>query len=468
MAGLIKGVLVLFIAGMFFSCKKELVLTTDSSAKLNFSKDTILFDTVFTTVSSITKRFKVYNKNNNAVEIAAIDLVEDNGFATYRLNVDGIVGNHPRNIEIRANDSIFVFVEVTVKTNAAQLPFLIADSISFSTNGNLQKIQLVSYGQNAHFYSDSILTGNITWNNDLPYVIYGVVLIDSLSKLTINSGVKVYLHKDAIVLAKGTLEINGTRLDSVTFQGDRREIEYSNEPGQWNAIQFLPGSTQNKINYTTIKNSVYGVIAGTFPLYGIQPEVLISNSIIKYSTVTGIFGIGAKIKAFNNLIFSCGQYAFFTQLGGDYDLAFNTFAQTNNFTNRQTSAVTFSDYLKISSTYFTDLLKVNLNNNIIWGTLKEEYFTDFKHTVTPTILVENNLIRTTKAGLSSSNVFNKDPLFVNPNISLSTYNDEDYHLKPNSPAKGKGLLPPNPGVYQFDQDGVNRQNPPSIGCFEAN
>ena len=46
---------------------------------------------------------------------------------------------------------------------------------------------------------------------------------------------------------KGTIEMNGTATDSITLQGDRRESEYYNEPGQWSCVQFLPGSINNKI-----------------------------------------------------------------------------------------------------------------------------------------------------------------------------------------------------------------------------
>ena len=458
----------LLLAILFFACKPEQLITTDPSAKITFSKDTVLFDTVFTTVGSVTKRFVIYNKNKNAINISNIHLTNENDFATYRLNADGIAGNNITDLEIKGNDSAFVFVEVTLKANAAERPFLIADSIQFTYNEQKAQVQLLSYGQNAHFYSDSILTGNIIWANDLPYVIYGGILVDSLSKLTIEPGVRIYLHQNAVMYAKGTIEMNGSQTDSITLQGDRRESEYYNEPGQWSCVQFLPGSINNKISYTTIKNAVYGVVVGTYPLYGVQPTLQIENSIIKYSMVTGIFGISAKINAYNNLVFACGQYAFFVQLGGDYDIVHNTFAQTNNFTNRQTSGVTLTDYLKYNSQVYIGNLKFRLLNNIMWGNLRDELFIDFKSGALPMYTLSNNLMRSSKSEYTDSNILNRDPLFANPSITLAINENEDYHLKQTSPAIGFGqVINGGPAIpFLFDMDGKNRSNPSTIGCYE--
>ncbi len=463
-----KSTLYLFITSIvLISCKDDLDIINSPSAKLEFSTDTIVFDTLFTTVGSTTKRIKIYNRNKKAISISKIDLVDSTSFARYRLNVDGYSGNHLRDVEIPAEDSIFGFVEITVKgnVNSNQFSFLVSEQITFETNTNIQKVELVAFGQNAHFFVDSILTGNITWNNDLPYVIYGGILVDTLSSLTINAGVKIYMHKNAIILSKGTLQINGTLQDSVIIQGDRRESQYYNEPGQWNSIQFLPGSINNKINYTTIKGTVYGVIVGTFPIYGIQPQLEITNSIIKYSTVTGMYLIDGFVRAYNNLVFACGQYAMLTQLGGNYEFIHNTFAQTNNFSNRQTPAVAITDYLLINNVPVTDQLNAVFKNNIVTGSLKDEYFTEFKSTATANVSTEYNSLKSSKTW-SSTNILNRDPMFKDPSVSLSSNFTENYRLKANSPMKGKADFTNSPSILLQDADGVMRLNPSSLGCYE--
>lgn len=460
-------VIIVLVSFLIISCRKDLDITTSSDAKLEFSSDTILFDTLFTTVGSTTKRIKIYNRNKSAINISKIDLVDSTNFAKYRLNIDGYSGNHLRNIEIPAEDSIFGFIELTVKgnVNSNQFPFLVSEQLVFETNTNIQKVELEAFGQNAHFFVDSILTGNLNWKNDLPYVIYGGILIDTLSTLNIDPGVKIYMHKNAIILSKGTLQINGTLQDSVIIQGDRRESQYYNEPGQWNAIQFLPGSINNKINYTTIKGSIFGVIVGTFPIYGIQPELEITNSIIKYNTVTGLYLIDAFVKAYNNLIFACGQYALLTQFGGNYSIIHNTFAQTNNFSNRQTPAVAITDFILIDNVPYTDQLNATFKNNIVTGSLKDEYFVEVKSSTTGLVNTEFNALKTSKTW-SNTNILNKDPLFKDPSISLSSNLTENYRLKSGSTMRGKAEYQNSPAVLLSDADGIMRVNPSTIGCYE--
>ena len=59
-------VIFVLVCFVFFSCKKETV-DTNNSGSLNFSNDTITFDTVFASVGSITKILKVYNNNENDI-----------------------------------------------------------------------------------------------------------------------------------------------------------------------------------------------------------------------------------------------------------------------------------------------------------------------------------------------------------------------------------------------------------------
>jgi hypothetical protein len=55
------------------SCRKDFE-TTPSSGKLEFSKDTVFLDTIFTNIGSATYNLKVYNRGNNAITIPQIKL----------------------------------------------------------------------------------------------------------------------------------------------------------------------------------------------------------------------------------------------------------------------------------------------------------------------------------------------------------------------------------------------------------
>ncbi len=70
-----------------YSCKKDEILT-DPSAKLDFSVDTIMFDTVFTTIGTTTQALIIYNDNSQPLMISSVRLAGGNA-SPYRLNLDG-------------------------------------------------------------------------------------------------------------------------------------------------------------------------------------------------------------------------------------------------------------------------------------------------------------------------------------------------------------------------------------------
>ena len=123
------------------SCKKE-IINTDSSFKLKFSSDTIIFDTVFTTIGSVTKQLKVFNTGSKKINISSIRL-SGSTKSNFSINVDGIATTAVNNIEIYPNDSIFIFVKVTVDPTNSNSPLVVSDSIMFETNGNHQQVQFL-------------------------------------------------------------------------------------------------------------------------------------------------------------------------------------------------------------------------------------------------------------------------------------------------------------------------------------
>ncbi len=91
------------------SCRKDFS-TIPSFGSLEFSRDTVFLDTVFTNIGSATYNLKVYNRGNESITIPRITL-ENGTSSSYRLNVDGIAGKDFNDIDILAKDSIFVFIE---------------------------------------------------------------------------------------------------------------------------------------------------------------------------------------------------------------------------------------------------------------------------------------------------------------------------------------------------------------------
>ena len=161
---------IIFFTIVIFSCRKE-SFTSSAAAKLQSSADTLHFDTVFTTTGSVSQYVKIINNNNKGIRLSSVRLA-GGGASPFKINVDGQPGPQVSDVEVLANDSVYIYVTISINPTAQNLSFIVRDSIELNYNGNRQWLQLDAFGQNAHFYRNRKITGNEVWNNDLPYVIF--------------------------------------------------------------------------------------------------------------------------------------------------------------------------------------------------------------------------------------------------------------------------------------------------------
>src|SRR5215831_8176037 len=169
--------LILSTVMLLIACRKESFITS-ADARVAITSDTLKYDTVFVTAGSVTQSFKIVNNNNQKLLLSSVKLMGGSASA-FKINVDGIATNEATNIEIEGNDSLYVFVQVNINANSANLPFVIRDSIRVSYNGINRLVQLEAWGQNAHFFRAIEITADETWNNDLPYVILGYLHVNT-------------------------------------------------------------------------------------------------------------------------------------------------------------------------------------------------------------------------------------------------------------------------------------------------
>ncbi len=457
------------------SCQKEDILT-DSSAKLEFSMDTVMFDTVFASIGSTTRILTVYNRNNRPVKISHAYLA--GGVSSpYRLNFDGIPGKSFNDIEIGGKDSLFMFIEITIDPNSATTPFLVTDSIVFETNGNVQDVDLVAFGQNANFIvADTYVQGlppyfilncNSIWNNSLPYVIYGYAVVDSGCVLNIEAGTKVYLHNNSglWVYSGGEIHINGVQGMPVEFQGTRLESYYQDIPGQWDRIWINEGSLNNSIDHAIIRNGFIGIQAESLLDTSIQKNLKIRNTIIKNMSGFGIFTRYYNIEASNTVVARCGFYNLAITRGGGYEFRHCTFANYWNQSQRVTPAVYINDYSVDTNENLINfpLYKADFFNSIIYGNNDEELELDFEF-ASPAFQFRNVLLKSTvnTSGSNYSSIIkNSDPKFVDRN-------EDDYHLQTSSPARNAGDAAFINGETMTDLDGNPRSDPqPDLGAYEV-
>ena len=100
---------------IFSSCQKDSFITSEN-AQLSTSVDSLKYDTVFTAIGSITQSFKINNPNNQTLLLSKVKLMSGRSSA-FKINVNGVATSELNNIEIAADDSIYVFVTVNVDPN---------------------------------------------------------------------------------------------------------------------------------------------------------------------------------------------------------------------------------------------------------------------------------------------------------------------------------------------------------------
>lgn len=450
---------------LLFSCRKDSFITSPD-ARVTITADTLKYDTVFVTAGSVYQTFKIINENDQKLRLSSVKLMGGSASA-YKMNVDGTSGTEFSNLEINANDSLYVFVQVNVDPNLANLPFVIRDSIQVSYNGKNKLVRLEAWGQNAHFYRDKVIAANETWVNDLPYVILGSLTINANQTLTIDKGCRIYVHADAPILVNGTMLVNGLKdtADRVYFRGDRLDEPYKDFPASWPGIFFNSTSKDNMFNYAVIKNA-YQAIALEDPSPNTNPKITLNECVIDNAYDAGIISLNSSVRARNCLISNCGKNVFLVK-GGDYQFTHCTVATyASAFIEHKDPVLVVSNYITVNNSPVTANLSAVFRNCIFWGEnglVNDEVVVAKSGSTTFNVNFDYNLwkVQTMPANITSNQIINNQaPLFDSINTNKNYYN---FRLKALSPAINKGV---SAGV-SIDLDGNPRPvGLPDLGCFE--
>ncbi len=486
------SIVVSLIGSSLWSCKKrEDIITTDANATLTFSVDTVLFDTVFTDLATVTKRLTVTNPNKNAVNI---DRIFVNSNSPYSLIINGEETNSLKDVFLRGEDQILILVKATLGANNDLGAFIVEDSIQFVTNGTEQHVKLLSWGQDAYFHSFSQLPCDEVWASDKPHVIFDQIYVAPGCKLTIQPGAQIYIHPSTFaynvvvgddvlgydtvpvagngMLIGGTLEILGTDAAPVTITDDRLEEDYEHRPGLWGGIQFLNSSENSKIQWAEISNANTG-ISIVKPATA-TPGVTIENTIIRDMRYYGVYSIYAGINMTNSVITNCGQNSF-SCVSGIYNIHHCTFAEyTFDFNRNDESHVLFvanevelSDGQRIGGD-----LTFRMSNSIVWG---EKGFSDSEEEVLLPVansgfiyfldFERNNIIKSENTDLVLvGESFKEEPKFLSKDSVKYHY---DFNILESSPAVNAGTTQ---DVVSSDLNGgfSRTDGLPDIGAYEYN
>ncbi|MGB5228820.1 MAG: hypothetical protein WBN55_11190 [Eudoraea sp.] len=497
---------ILLITLLWCSCRKDFQYDT-SSGNLEFSKDTVYLDTVFTNIGSSTYSLKVYNRSNSDIQIPSLRLAQGNN-SSYRLNVDGVAGKEFENVPLMAKDSLFIFIETTFDISALnQNEFLYTDAILFDEGPKQQEVQLVTLikdaiflypAENADGTKETLLLGideegneiriegflltdeQLSFSNEKPYVIYGYAAVASEKTLNIAAGSRVHFHKDSgILMGEGaSLNVNGTlSMDTllleneVIFEGDRLEPEFSEVPGQWGTIWLAPGSTNNTINHLTIRNASVGLLvegnSGLNP-----PKLSISNSQIYNSLSINIWSRSSSINGENLVLGNAGNGSLVCENGGVYSFLHSTIANywSNGF--RLGAALQISNYNEATGVSGQDLSASFINcivdgNTFLELSLVSDDANSFDFSFTNCLIKfkDTNNQFDTNPLYDFTNTTYYNNIFLNENTDFLNTAKNDFRLGNSSSAIGKA----DPGtafLVPIDILGTDRTSEPDIGAFE--
>jgi hypothetical protein len=435
------------------ACSKNSFITSPD-AKLSTSIDTLKFDTVFTTVGSVTKVFKVFNDNNQKLRLNSIALAGGTT-SPFKININGTAATQVNNIELEANDSLYVFVQVNINPETTNLPFVVSDSIAIHYNGNVRKVQLEAWGQNAHFMRDREISSNETWNN-------GYLYVHPQTQLTINKGTRVYFHADAPAIIDGTLQVNGgvDTADRVYFQGDRLDQPYNVYPAAWPGLYFRSPSINNNIRYAVINNA-HQAIALENPAANSNPKLILQQTVIHNAYDAGILAVNSSVQAVNCLITNSGRNIALSA-GGNYQFTHCTVASYgNNFVAHTNPVLQLSNSNGVNH----NALQAGFTNCIFWGEggiMEDEVVTNKNAAAAFNVQFNNVLwkMKNQPANITTTGtIITQKPEFDSINTARQFYN---FRLKEFSPAIGSGSA----GTI-IDLDGKNRGNlHTDLGCFE--
>jgi hypothetical protein len=460
----IKRLLVICFGLLLFytnlSCRKE---KFNSTGNLSFSVDTLIFDTVFTTIGSTTKQFKLYNKDKKGLKIEEIQLMGGTN-SPFRINVDGLKGVLHQNIEIEGKDSLFVFVEVTLNVNNQNLPLVVEDSIRFRTNGKDQFIHLIVWGQDAYFHYNEIMTENTIWDNSKPHVVYNYAAIDSAKTLTIQAGTKIHFHKNSILYVyKAKLDVQGEYENEVIFEGDRLENFYKDVYGQWYGIYFQE-ALSSSINYAIIKNGTSGIHLFNSNSTNTDYTLKIQNSMIYNHASYGVFSYaGAQIKLENCIIAKCRSNGILMLEGGAFNI---NHCHILGYTDNKSQNLAFAVKNYFTQNGITNVGNIpegKIYNSVIYGYENDEFALDTlnpQNQVSLNFDFRNCLIKK-EVEVTQTNFKN---IIWNTNPDFKDIVKYDFTFTNSSILNAKGFQT----VLNKDITGKNRNNPPDIGAYEIN
>lgn len=415
------------ILGFMVSCIED-GIDTSPSAQPAFSCDTLDIGPVFTDELTVTSRMTVYNRNAKGISISRIAVSGANA-SLFRINVDGMSGKDFSDVEIRAKDSIFVFVEAQLPPNDADLPVKVEASLDFTTNGVTQSVVVAAQGQDIVRLHGVEIVEDTHFTAGKPYRVADSLVVREGATLTLDAGTRLLFRDKARLVVYGTLISDGTPQAPVILTGDRTGdvlpgVSFEIMSRQWGGVELKAPSQRNALRHTVISNTSYGmVVKGGVP--GGDAKLRLINCRMRNSGEYTLWADMASVEAYG-CEFAEASAGLVKLSGGKH--RFDQCTLSNHYLFSAISEAAWNIVDDAESGVETTLLATNC---ITWGLGQELLPKDISGRP-----VTFNRCLFKSAGTDDENFVNclwdADPLFY-------TVRNEylfDYRLQPESPAIG--------------------------------
>ncbi len=437
---------------------------SDASKQPAFSVDTLHMGTFFTQDVTPTYRFVVYNRHDKILSIDRIAF-RDGGTGYFRANVDGLSGKEFAAVDIRPNDSIFVFIEATLPEVGGSLAADYLDYLEFTTMGVTQTVVIEAQGQDVDRRHGVVIDTDTRLEAGLPYQIFDSLVVRPGATLTLDAGVRLHFHDKAFLKVEGTLVTLGTPDAVVEMMGDRTDnvvgsIPFDLMASQWEGVYFCPGSTGNHLSHTIIRNTCWGVVADSLGGTASQPALYMLNCRLRNSAGyaleahhSAVTAVGCEIAdasagcmylrggrlTFNHC--TVANYYLFTALGGPSIQFVHFNAETDDGSGMPHMSADFA-------------------NCIVYGNGTDLSCGDFTGA---DVMLRRCLLKS--AGSDDANfilcLWDTDPLYYTVREDYLF----DYRLKDDSPAIGAGDASLTRTDAATDYYGLRRGSSPDLGAY---
>lgn len=339
------------------SCKDD-EITTNPMYRLEYSTDTISFDTILGGYTTPYQTLKIYNNSGERIKISSINYTSSHSY--FMVNINGRNSHNVANVEIADGDSMSIFVQTNGDCSGSNIPFALFDSISLSYNGNTDYVYLSALSETPIVLDHFIVSSDTILSGTQPYFVKDTLKVEEGATLNIDGGVRLYFNNGASLYVDGKLNCNGTVDNPIImryFRGDDvlKDTKYYLAPGNWQGVWLSQKSGDCNIMSTSIIGAYRCLIVDSA---FVDRKVTIGNSQIYNAKQGTLISEASNVYAYNTLFANGGYYNVYLT-DGKYLFNHCTIASFLDFGLSGRKAALYLDK--------KDSLSVELNNSILCG-----------------------------------------------------------------------------------------------------